>query len=114
MVADGTKQNVLVKENILKEILLHTGDFVLEVNGKSVPGNVFEDDLTLFAKDGSNSKYTLVLNREESRNKIDTYDKTTIACILIVDRERKVIQILDKLSKVAKKPKLPQRKKRIP
>lgn len=37
-----------------------------------------EDALALFAKDGSNSKYTSVLNQEESRKRTDTYDKTTI------------------------------------
>ena len=34
-----------------------------------------EDSLTFFAKGGSNSKQTSVLNQEEFRNKIDTYDK---------------------------------------
>ena len=32
--------------------MLHTGDFVLEVNGECVGGIVFEDVLALFAKDG--------------------------------------------------------------
>ena len=43
---------VNVTLDILKEKMLHTGDFVLEVNGECVGGIVFEDVLALFAKDG--------------------------------------------------------------
>lgn len=65
----------------MKERLLHTGDFVLEVNGECVGGKIFEDALTLFVKDGSNSKNTSALNQEESRNKIHTNDKEKIECM---------------------------------
>ena len=114
MVVDATKQNILAKENILKERLLHTGDFVLEVNGECVGGKNFEDALALFVKDGSNSKNTSALNQEESRNKIHTNDKEKIECILTVARERKVIKILDKLSELAKSPKVTVKRKKNP
>ena len=42
MVIDATKQNILAKEKILKERMLHTRDFVLEVNGEYVGGKCFK------------------------------------------------------------------------
>ena len=42
MIADATKQNILAKEKILKERMLYTRDFVLEVNGECAGGKYFK------------------------------------------------------------------------